>query len=128
MAMTIKDLIDSVNKLNVLIVEDGEDIREIMSSTLEKIFKTTRTAVDGEDGLKKFNEELPDIIISDIRMPNMSGNEMINKIKNINPNIPIIVVSGHGRLIDKENKADLFLNKPIKFDKLLESIYNLTKS
>ena len=60
-------------------------------------------------------------------MPNMSGNEMIRAIKEINSDIPVIVVSGHGRLIDKENQADIFLNKPIKFDKLIESIYELTR-
>ncbi len=120
-------MIKEVNKLNMLIVEDGEDIREIMSTTFNKICKTTRTAVDGEDGLKKFNEEQPDIIISDIRMPNMNGNEMIEKIKDINPNIPIIVVTGHGKIIKATPKADIILEKPIKFDKLLENIYNLTR-
>ena len=125
--MMIKDLLKELKDLNILIVEDGEDIRDIMSATLGKIFNSTRTAVDGVDGLEKFNENQPDLIISDIRMPNMSGNEMINKIKDINPDIPIIVVSGHGRLIDKENKADIFLNKPIELDKLVESIYSLTR-
>ena len=125
--MVIKDLLNELKDLNILIVEDGADIRDIMSSTLGKIFNSTRTAVDGLDGLEKYKKEQPDLIISDIRMPNMSGNEMITAIKEINPNIPIIVVSGHGRLIDKENKADIFLNKPIKFDKLVESIYTLTR-
>ncbi len=125
--MILKDIINELKDLNILIVEDGEDIRDIMSSTLGKIFITTRTAVDGLDGLNKFNEETPDIIISDIRMPNMSGNTMINTIKETNPNIPIIVVSGHGRLIEKKNRADIFLNKPIKFDKLVEAIYDLTR-
>jgi len=125
--MIIKDVLNDLKDLKILIVEDGDDIRDIMSTTLGKIFNNTRTAVDGLDGLEKFKEEQPDLIISDIRMPNMSGNEMINVIKEINPNIPIIVVSGHGRLIDKENKADIFLNKPIKFDKLVESIYNITR-
>jgi CheY-like chemotaxis protein len=125
--MIIKDVINELKNLNILIVEDGDDIRDIMSSTLGKIFNTTRTAVDGVDGLNKFNEETPDLIISDIRMPNMSGNTMINTIKETNPNMPIVVVSGHGRLIDKENRADVFLNKPIKFDKLVEAIYDLTR-
>jgi DNA-binding NtrC family response regulator len=125
--MEIKDIIKDIRDLKLLIVEDGYDIRNIMTSTLGKIFNTTITAIDGLDGLEKFKQEKPDIIISDIRMPNMSGNEMINIIKDLDPNIPIIVVSGHGRLIDKANKADLFLNKPIKFDLLLESIHNLTK-
>ena len=125
--MGITNLVNDLKELNLLIVEDGQDIREIMSSTFNKLFKTTRTAVDGVDGLNKFNEIKPDIIISDIRMPNMSGNEMIDKIKDIDSNIPIIVVSGHGRMISRTNKADLILEKPIKFDKLVEAIHKLTR-
>ena len=125
--MVIKDLLKDLKDLKILIVEDGADIRDIMSTTLGKIFLDTRTAVDGLDGLEKFKQEQPDIIISDIRMPNMSGNDMIDAIKDIDPIIPIIVVSGHGRLIAKSNRADVFLNKPIKFDKLVEAIYTLTR-
>jgi DNA-binding NtrC family response regulator len=111
----------------MLIVEDGDDIREIMETTFRKICHTARTAVDGQDGLNQFKEKRPDIIISDIRMPIMNGNVMINTIKDIDPTIPIIVVTGHGKIIKATNKADVILEKPIKFDKLLEHIYNLTR-
>ena len=125
--MSINDLVQGLRQINVLIVEDGEDIREIMSSTFNKIFKNTYTATDGLEGLKKYEEVKPDIVISDIRMPHMSGNDMIDKIKELDPNIPIIVVSGHGRLIKKTNKADLFLDKPIKFNQLIQEIHRLTR-
>jgi CheY-like chemotaxis protein len=124
--MAIENLIKDLNKLNVLIVEDGQDIREIMTSTFSKLFNSTRTAVDGLDGIEKFKEERPDIIISDIRMPNMSGNDMIDKIKEMDPDIPVVVVTGHGRMLKESNKADVFLDKPIKFDKLIEAIHQLT--
>jgi len=125
--MILDKYIESIKDLNVLIVEDGKDIRDIMSATLGKLFHTTTTAIDGLNGLEKFNENKPNIIISDIRMPNMSGNDMIDKMKESDPSIPIIVVSGHGNMIKKTNKADIFLSKPIKFDKLIEAIYTLTK-
>ena len=124
--MEMVDMLKKISDLDMLIVEDGDDIREIMSTTFNKICHSTRVAVDGEDGLKKFNEQQPDIVISDIRMPVMNGNEMIEKMKEINPSIPIIVVSGHGKIIKATDKADVILEKPIKFDKLLEHIYNLT--
>lgn len=125
--MGIEKLINDLKNLNILIVEDGEDIREIMSSTLKKLFKTTVTAVDGLDGLETFKKINPDIVLSDIRMPNMSGNEMIDEIKKISPNTPVIVITGHGRMLAKENKADVVLNKPIKFDQLVENIHKLTR-
>ena len=125
--MILDKYIESIKDLNVLIVEDGKDIRDIMSATLGKLFHSATTAIDGLNGLEKFNENKPNIIISDIRMPNMSGNDMIDKMKESDPSIPIIVVSGHGNMIKKTNKADIFLSKPIKFDKLIEAIYTLTK-
>jgi len=125
--MNIANMVGDLKKLDVLIVEDGADIREIMETTFDKLFKRTRSAVDGEDGLAKFKESKPDIIITDIRMPNMSGNEMIEKIKEFDIKTPIIVVSGHGRLISKTSEADVLLSKPIKFDKLIETIHTLTR-
>lgn len=124
--MEITQMMTHLHTLNVLVVEDGNDIRDIMSSTLKKLFKNTLTAVDGLDGLEKFKSNKPDIVITDIRMPNMSGNEMIDEIKKIDPSVPIIVVTGHGRLIKKTNQADMFLDKPIKFNKLIEAIYEFT--
>lgn len=125
--MGIEKLITDLKNLSVLIVEDGDDIREIMSSTLNKLFKTTLTATDGLEGLEAFKNSHPDVVLSDIRMPNMSGNEMIEKIKEISPSTPVIVVTGHGRMLAKENKADIILEKPIKFDKLIENIHKLTR-
>jgi len=121
MIQIVQDLKDK----NILVVEDGQDIRDIIATTFGRIFKNTYTANDGKEGLEKFKELKPDIIVTDIRMPNMSGNDMIDEIKQIDPNIPVIVVSGHGRMIKKENKADIFLEKPIKFDKLIREIHNL---
>ncbi|MBD3841425.1 MAG: response regulator [Campylobacterales bacterium] len=124
--MEITQMMTHLHTLNVLVVEDGNDIRDIISSTFNKLFKNTLTAVDGLDGLEKFKSNKPDIVITDIRMPNMSGNEMIDEIKKIDPSVPIIVVTGHGRLIKKTNQADMFLDKPIKFNKLIEAIYEFT--
>ncbi|MEA3290216.1 MAG: response regulator [Campylobacterota bacterium] len=121
------NIINDLKNVDLLIVEDGQDIRDIMYSTLHKIFKNTRTAIDGVDGLVKFNDKQPDIVLSDIRMPNMSGNDMIEEMKRINPDIPIIVITGHGRLMKKNINADLILEKPIKFNRLVEEIHNLVQ-
>ena len=123
----MKQIIDELQDINVLVVEDGEDIRNIISSTFQKIFHHTYTAVDGVDGVEKYLELKPDIIITDIRMPNMSGNDLVDKIKQIDPNMPIVVVSGHGRLIKRTNKADVFLEKPINFIRLVTEMHRLLK-
>ena len=123
----LEDIVPSLAKLDILIVEDGDDIRNIMLATFNKLFKSVTTAVDGKDGLTKFQEHKPDIIISDIRMPNMSGNDMIKEIKQLDSNIPIVVVSGHGKMIKATPLANIIFEKPIKFDKLVNAIYELTQ-
>ena len=119
-------MIEKIKDLDILIVEDGKDIRDIMSNTFNKICKSVRTAEDGQDGLNQFNEKQPDIILTDIRMPIMNGNEMIDKVKDINPDIPIIVISGHGKMISANKRANKIFEKPLKFDLLLEGIKDLT--
>jgi len=123
----MKEKLEALHKLNVLIVEDGNDIREVMSTTFNKISNHVWDAVDGQEGLSKFKEMKPDVVITDLRMPNMNGNEMIEQIKEMSPNTPIIVVSGHGRIIKATPKADVVMEKPIKFDKLVNYVYDLTR-
>ena len=123
----MKEKFEALHKLNVLIVEDGNDIREVMSTTFNKISNHVWDAVDGQEGLSKFKEMKPDVVITDLRMPNMNGNEMIEQIKEMSPNTPVIVVSGHGRIIKATPKADVVMEKPIKFDKLVNYVYDLTR-
>jgi CheY-like chemotaxis protein len=68
----MKEKLEALHKLNVLIVEDGNDIREVISTTFNKISNHVWDAVDGQEGLSKFKEMKPDVVITDIRMPNMN--------------------------------------------------------
>ncbi len=68
-------------KLKLLIVEDNEDVRLLLSDIFAPIYEV-EVAVDGVDGLNKVREFMPDIVISDIMMPRMSGIELCTKIKN----------------------------------------------
>jgi len=127
MNMTIKVIVEEIKDLKILIVEDADDIRAILSATLTKIAGLVITANDGMHGLEEFNKNDIDIVLTDIRMPNMSGNDLVDKIKQIDPKMPIVVVSGHGRLIKRTNKADVFLEKPINFIRLVTEIHRLLK-
>ena len=84
-----------LNDINLLYVEDSKSIREILSRRLERKVNKLIVAVDGEEGYNKFLEEKPDMILTDVTMPKMSGIEMARKIKETDPNIPIIILSAH---------------------------------
>lgn len=82
-------------KLNikVLYCEDEEIVREPISEMLKRKVAEVFTATNGEEGIQQYLLNSPDVIITDIKMPGMDGFEMIQKIRNSNPFIPVIVTS-----------------------------------
>ena len=115
--------------LKILIVEDEKKLASLLKESILDSFFKVIIAKDGDEGLKKYNSFKPDIIITDIMMPFCDGLEMTQKIKELDENIPIIVLSAHS---DKEKllKAiDLGINKyfikPFDPEELLEHINKL---
>ncbi len=126
------DKIISFSKgLRVLYVEDNQEAREMTLMLLEDFFDDIVVCVDGEEGFEKFKNSDVDLVITDINMPKLNGLEMSQKIKEMNREIPIIVLSAH-------NEEDFFLEsikigingyilKPIDIEQLALTIYNITK-
>lgn len=97
--------------LKILIVEDEKRLAQLLKEAISDSFFSIVIAKDGNEGLKKFKTFKPDIIITDIMMPFCDGLEMTKKIKELDDNIPIIVLSAHS---DKEKlltAIDLGINK-----------------
>ncbi|NOR57281.1 MAG: response regulator [Sulfurimonas sp.] len=114
-------------KLKLLYVEDNEETRLSTLLVLERFFDEIIVAVDGKDGLDKFNIYNPDAIFTDVNMPNLNGFEMIDKIKNsINKKIPILVFSAHDEseylLKAIKSGVDGYLIKPIEVEQLVEEL------
>ncbi|NQY94967.1 MAG: response regulator, partial [Campylobacteraceae bacterium] len=84
-----------LQEVTLLYVEDSLAIREILSARLRKKVKHLIVAEDGEEGLAKYIEHKPDMILTDVTMPKMDGIEMTRKIKEIDTYIPIIILSAH---------------------------------
>lgn len=82
-----------LKSLRVLFVEDEENIARLLKAAIGDSFYSFTIAKDGAEGLEMFEKISPDLVITDINMPNMSGLEMANELKKINPNIPIIILS-----------------------------------
>jgi len=88
-------LIESTQKLNLLVVEDDDTMREDTIEFLGTFFQNIISAVDGEEALVKFNVHDIDLIITDINMPKMNGLELISQIREINSDLPILILSAH---------------------------------
>jgi len=113
----LNDIITYSKDLTLLYVEDDIDTREITTTLLENIFDNIVVAVDGKDGLEKFQSNNIDLIITDINMPSVDGISMCKSIKHINSSIPIIMLTAFDNTELLKKAIDLgiegFLNKPL---------------
>ncbi|MBU1340202.1 MAG: response regulator [Proteobacteria bacterium] len=101
----------------ILLVDDEEGIRKVLKITLESAGYDVCLAPDGEAGLATFIREHPDIVITDIKMPGIDGIELLKRIKNLNPEIEVIMITGHGDMDlavkSLQYEAADFITKPI---------------
>jgi len=123
----VKDLHKYSQTLNILYVEDDKFLRANLHALLSPLFASVDLAEDGLDGLKKYNNYQYDLVITDINMPKMSGIEMTEEIRTINPEQKIISVSAHNEgdiLIDLIRAGvNSFILKPILQDEIINTLY-----
>ncbi len=119
--------IEAIKKLTVLYVEDEIVLRDTTCNSLQSILNKIVVANNGKEGLEKFQEEKFDLVITDLSMPSMSGTQMIEEIRKIDPQIPVVVTTAYGSQnedITKLKKIGIeeFVMKPVDVMKLVESI------
>lgn len=137
--------LERLKNKTILLVEDEDVIRDNISSMLKFFFKEVYTAIDGYDGLDKYELYLPDIVMTDLKMPNMSGFELLQELKNRSCSAYTIIVSAHTDtqfLLDAiHNGVDRYIIKPVteeelfasfeayfeKTDKILPQVVEVTK-
>ena len=102
----------------ILLVDDEEILRESITDFLEDRDYRVVTAENGHVALELFKQERPDLILSDLRMPEMDGLELLKKITAISPETPFVVVSGTGRISDTVQALQLgawdYILKPVQ--------------
>jgi len=121
------------SKLSILIVEDDQSTREVLVSMASLDFKHTYVAKDGCEGLDIFQKYKPDIILTDIQMPCMTGIEMLQHIRKTPTEVLAIFVSAHNDvetlLHAIDLKVDAYVIKPFLYRDILEKIdVNLSSS
>ncbi|HFD32076.1 MAG TPA: response regulator [Gammaproteobacteria bacterium] len=116
----------------ILLVEDNEDNRDMLSRRLERKDYIVTLAVDGQDGVDKATNDLPDLILMDMSLPVMDGWEATQSLKNNDKtaNIPIIALTAHAMSSDRDKAieagCDDYDTKPVDFQRLLGKIAKLT--
>ena len=112
----------------ILIIDDEKAIRKTLTEILSYEGYKIDEASDGEEGLKKFGEKAYDIVLCDIKMPKIDGIEFLEKAKDINPDVPVIMISGHGNIdtaVEAVKKGAFdYISKPPDLNRLLITLRN----
>jgi DNA-binding NtrC family response regulator len=109
-------------KFNVLIVDDEKNIRQGLGKALEMDGHNIFLAEDGQEALDIIHQEEVDLVIADLRMPRLSGEELLRRVVDQWPTIPVIILTGHGTIETAvqamRDGAYDFLTKPVNLDRL----------
>ena len=117
----IKEIRNKIKSLHILLVDDEEKIREGTKNFMQKFFEDVDTAENGEVALKMFKNKKYDAVVTDIKMPKMSGWELIDILRDIDKDLFLVAITGSSEDKDKyTHKLDLFLQKPVNIDSLIK--------
>jgi len=125
----IKELTKSSIELKILYVEDDESARIKTLQLLKNFFRDITIAINGKDGIEKFSNDVFDLVITDINMPYMNGIEMLKKIREVDKDIPCLILSAHD---DSEYFVDAiklsldgYILKPIEITQFTDILYKI---
>ncbi len=120
-----------LENFTLLYVEDEINSRELLSSILEDEVKELFVASNGKEGLELFEKHKPDIVLTDIAMPIMNGIEMSKKIREINSNVPIAILTAFNEpeYLNKaiDLKIEKYILKPIEHNSFFDSLDSIAK-
>ncbi len=110
----------------VLLVDDERDLAQTLSERLQLRDMGSAVAYDGASALKFLEDDEPEVMIIDLKMPGIDGLEVLRKVKATRPEIEVIILTGHGSEADRDKCMALgafgYLQKPVEIDKLSEML------
>ncbi len=118
--------VKKVASASILVIDDEDSVRDILFRMLKTKGHQVVVACDGEEGIEKFKNERFDLVFTDLGLPKMSGWEVGKTIKELNPKVPIAMITGWGMELNKEKMSesgiDLIISKPFNFDQIIQLV------
>ena len=119
-------ILEEQKKARILVVEDEENVSDLLSAILTKGGHEVETASDGSKGIKLFKKKEFDLVFTDLGMPGMSGWQVAEKIKSINKNVPVALITGWNVELKesemKESGVDLIAYKPFEVKQVFKLV------
>ncbi|MGE3411116.1 MAG: sigma-54-dependent transcriptional regulator [Dehalococcoidia bacterium] len=110
----------------VLVVDDDESLRRVVEFNLQEEGYRVLTATDGPEGWRLFQAEPVDLVLTDVRMPEMDGIELLTRVKTMQPDLPVIMLTAHGSIDSAVGAMKLgasdYLTKPFNRDQLRAAV------
>lgn len=115
-----------MEKIKILLVDDEEDFVKTISQRMQRRGQESDIALNGEQALSRIEQEVPDVVLLDLKMPGIGGMEVLRRIKKAYPEVQVIIMTGHGsEKIETEARtlgAFEYLQKPTKIDTIMNKI------
>ena len=125
----IKEIINKSKNLNILYIEDNDDVRNQTTKMLSAFFENIDLAVNGKEGFELFKKNNYDIILTDIKMPEIDGMTLIKLIRDEDTNIPILILSAHDDrdylLKSIDYNVEGYILKPYNLNQIAQTIEKL---
>lgn len=121
-----------MEKIKILLVDDEEKFVKTLSERIRLRDQQSEVALDGEQALKRVDENSPDVMVLDLKMPGMDGLEVLRRVKENFPEVQVIMLTGKGTDEDEKEARRLgafeYLRKPIEIESLMKHIRRAYKS
>ena len=112
--------------MKVLLVDDGEEFVKALAERLKMRDLRSDTVLDGEEALSYVEDQEPDVMVLDLKMPGIDGMEVLRQVRKAYPNIQVIILTGHGTEKHEEEAKRLgafdYLEKPVNLDVLVKKM------
>ncbi len=115
-----------MEKIKILLVDDEKEFVETLSERIRMRDHKSDVALNGEEALKQMDDDLPDVVVLDLKMPGIDGMEVLRRIRKAYPNVQVIMLTGHGSEKDEKEARKLgafeYLEKPVEIGTLMKKI------
>ena len=122
---------EKAKRKRILLVDDNANVLAVLSDFLKSNGYTVREARDAQGAIEVVKEELPDLALIDLRMPEMNGINLMLSLRKTKPRLPVIIYSGYPSMNTAiealKNGADDYITKPFSLDELKMSINHVLK-
>ena len=121
-----------MEKIKVMLVDDEEEFVTTLSERIQMRNFSSSVAFTGEQALQIVDDQVPDVMILDLKMPGIDGMEVLRRVKKAYPKVQVVILTGHGSEKDRKEALSLgafgYLQKPVQIDELIRHIINAHKA